>query len=195
MLPSQALFLLCHLDNDLVLTINHYIYIFIYSEVHPVPTACRPLIRLSHGVQPPPGCFNPLRFLLSASVDSSTLFVGLLFCGTALMPRSSRSAEEKSRRAEEDRDRRAAESPASRQARLASNSEKKRERRAAESPASRQARLASDKAATRRRRQALTLESSITAKRRNSEKERERRAAESPASRQGTVLDEVRMSE
>ena len=42
------------------------------------------------------------------------------------------------RRAEEDRDRRAAESPASRQARLASNSEKKRERRAAESPASRQ---------------------------------------------------------
>ena len=79
------------------------------------------------------------------------------------MPRSSRSAEEKSRRAEEDRVRRAAESPASRQARLASNSEKKRERRAAESPASRQARLALDKAATRRRRQAL--EYSITAKR------------------------------
>jgi len=45
---------------------------------------------------------------------------------------------------------------------------KERERRAAESPASRQARLASDKAATRRRRQALTLESDITAKRRNS---------------------------
>ena len=124
------------------------------------------------GSNPPPGCFNPLRFLLSASVDSSTLFVGLLFCGTARMPRSSRSAEEKSRRAEEDRD-----------------------RRATESPASRQARLASDKAATRRRRQALTLESSITAKCRNSEKERERRAAKSPASRQGTVLNEVRMSE
>ena len=59
---------------------------------------------------------------------------------------------------------------------------------AAESPASRQARLASDKAATRRRRQAQTLESSITAKRRNSEKKRERRAAESPASRQARRL-------
>ena len=140
MLPSQALFLLCHLDNDLVLTINHYIYIFIYSEVHPVPTARRPLIRLSHGVQTPPGLCRPPPI-------SSFDFCGLInvFCGTALMPRSSRSAEEKSRRAEEDRDRRAAESPASRQARLASNSEKKRERRAAESPASRQARLASDK--------------------------------------------------
>jgi hypothetical protein len=65
---------------------------------------------------------------------------------------------------------------------------KERERRAAESPASRQARLASDKAATRRRRQAQTLlESSITAKRRNSEKKRERRAAESPASRQAML--------
>jgi len=73
------------------------------------------------GSNPPPGCFNPLRFLLSASVDSSTLFVGLLLCGTALMPRSSRSGEQKSRRAAEDRDRRAAESPASRQARLASD--------------------------------------------------------------------------
>ena len=134
MLPSQALFLLCHLDNDLVLTINHYIYIFIYSEVHPVPTARRPLIRLSHGVQTPPGLFRPPPI-------SSFDFCGLInvFCGTALMPRSSCSAEQKSRRAEEDRDRRAAESPASRQARLASNSEKKRERRAAESPASRQA--------------------------------------------------------
>ena len=75
----------------------------------------------------------------------------------------------------------------------ARRAEKERERRAAESPACRQARLASVKAATRRRRQALTLESSITAKRRNSEKERERRAAESLSSRQ--VLDEVRMSE
>jgi len=61
------------------------------------------------------------------------------------MPRSSRSAIQKSRRATEDRD-----------------------RRAAESPASRQARLALVKAATRRRRQVLTLESDITAKRRNS---------------------------
>ena len=41
----------------------------------------------------------------------------------------------------------------------ARRAEKERERRAAESPASRQARLASDKAATRRHRQAL--ESSI----------------------------------
>jgi len=74
----------------------------------------------------------------------------------------------------------------------ARRAEKERERRAAESPACRQARLASVKASTRRRRQALTLESDITAKRRNSEKkqrarraekERERRAAESPAAR------------
>ena len=50
----------------------------------------------------------------------------------------------------------------------ARRAEKERERRAAESPACRQARLASDKASTRRRRQALTLESDITAKRRNS---------------------------
>ena len=61
------------------------------------------------------------------------------------MPRSSRSAEEKSRRAAEDRG-----------------------RRAAEAPLSRQVRLDSDKASTRRRRQTQTLESSITAKRRNS---------------------------
>ena len=61
------------------------------------------------------------------------------------------------------------------------------ERRAAESPASRQARLASDKAATRRRHQAQNMESSITAKRRNSEKERERRAAESLASRRQAI--------
>ena len=61
------------------------------------------------------------------------------------MPRSSRSAKQKSRRAAEDRD-----------------------RRAAETPPSRQVRLDSDKASTRRRRQAQTLESSITAKRRNS---------------------------
>ncbi len=76
------------------------------------------------------------------------------------MPRSSRFAEQKSRRAAEDRDHCVAESPASRQAGLASNSETERERRAAESPASRQARLALDKVATRRHRQAL--ESSIT---------------------------------
>ena len=78
----------------------------------------------------------------------------------------------------------------------ARRAEKERERRAAESPACRQARLASDKASTRRRRQALTLESDITAKRRNSEKkqrarraekERERRAAESPACRQARL--------
>jgi hypothetical protein len=50
----------------------------------------------------------------------------------------------------------------------ARRAEQERERRAAESPACRQARLASDKASTRRRRQALTLESDITAKRRNS---------------------------
>ena len=61
------------------------------------------------------------------------------------MPRSSRSAEQKSRRAAEDRG-----------------------RRAAEAPLSRQVRLDSDKASTRRRRQTQTLESSITAKRRNS---------------------------
>jgi len=48
--------------------------------------------------------------------------------------------------------------------RRARRAEKERERRAAESPACRQARLASDKASTRRRRQALTLESDITAK-------------------------------
>ena len=69
----------------------------------------------------------------------------------------------------------------------ARRAEKERERRAAESPACRQARLASDKASTRRRRQALTLESDITAKRRNSVKKRERRAAESPAARQARL--------
>ena len=51
-------------------------------------------------------------------VPRVVIFWGLLFCGTALMPRFLRSAE---RRAAEDRDRRAAESPASRQARLASD--------------------------------------------------------------------------
>jgi len=69
----------------------------------------------------------------------------------------------------------------------ARRAEKERERRAAESPACRQARLASDKASTRRRHQALTLESDITAKRRNSVKKRERRAAESPAARQARL--------
>ena len=32
MLPSQALLLLCHLDNDLVIII--YIYIYIYGSTH-----------------------------------------------------------------------------------------------------------------------------------------------------------------
>ena len=84
------------------------------------------------------------------------------------MPRSSRSAEQKSRRAAEGRRQGP---PCCRIACL--------------SPGYR---LASDEAAPRRRRQAQTLESSsITAKRRNSEKERERRAAESPASRQARL--------
>ena len=30
MLPSQALLLLCHLDNDLVIYNNHYMYTRIY---------------------------------------------------------------------------------------------------------------------------------------------------------------------
>ena len=79
-----------------------------------------------------------------------------------------RSAEQRSRRAAKERERRAVESPASRQARLDFIKAATRDWRAEEPPPSRQARLGSVKASTRRRRHALTLESSITAKRRNS---------------------------
>ena len=96
-----------------------------------------------------------------------------------------RSAEQRSRHAAKERERHAVESPASRQARLASDKAAARDRRAAETPPSRQARLDSDKASTRRRRHALTPESSITAKRRNSRMRAElrRQAADVAAAR------------
>ena len=65
-----------------------------------------------------------------------------------------RSAEQRSSRAAKEREHRAVDSPASRQARLASDKAATRDRRAAETSPSRQARLGSDKAATRRRRHA-----------------------------------------
>ena len=65
-----------------------------------------------------------------------------------------RSAEHSSSRAAKEREHRAGDSPASRQAGLASDKAATRDRRAAETPPSRQARLGSDKAANRRRRHA-----------------------------------------
>ena len=88
--------------------------IVVYSEVHPVPTARRPLNRLSVAFFPfvafrlnPP----PLPFLsVSRRLDPVHKNQLLLM----------RSAEHRARRAEKERERRAAESPACRQSRLAS---------------------------------------------------------------------------
>jgi len=125
--------------------------------------------------------FNPLLASFCFSKTSS-----LPVQSTLPMPRS---AEHRSSRAAKEREHRAVDSPASRQAGLASDKAATRDRRAAETPPSRQVRLASDKASTQRRRQAQTLESSITAKRRNSRMRAElrRQAADVAAASSGSL--------
>ena len=122
---------------------------------------------------PPAGVYRLSVYGLSSQPPSLLYTSSFGFSKTSSLPVQSTlqmpcSAEKRSRRAAKERERRAVESPASRQARLDFIKAATRDWRAEEPPPSRQARLGSVNASTRGRRHALTLESSITAKRRNS---------------------------